>query len=67
MTARYIVDLTASEREQLIALTSSGSAKARRIRRARILLMADAGVPSVVPPVSWTVDGGYSGRASDLG
>jgi len=46
MTARYIVDLTDSEREQLVALTSSGSAKARRIRRGRILLLADAGVPS---------------------
>ena len=46
MTAHYIVDLTDSEREQLIALTSSGSAKARRIRRARILLLADAGVLS---------------------
>ena len=46
MTARHIVDLTDSDREQLIALTSSGSAKARRIRRARILLLADAGAPS---------------------
>ena len=46
MTARYIVDLTDSEREALVALTSSGSTKARRYRRARILLLADAGVPS---------------------
>jgi hypothetical protein len=45
MTARYIVDLTESERAELVALTSSGSTKARRYRRARVLLLADAGLP----------------------
>lgn len=45
MTPRYIVDLTESERAELVALTSSGSTKARRYRRARILLLADAGLP----------------------
>jgi len=46
MTARYIIDLTDTEQEELVALTSIGSTKARRIRRARILLLADAGMPS---------------------
>ena len=41
MNIHYQVELTDEEREQLIALTRSGSASARRIRRAQALLMSD--------------------------
>jgi transposase len=37
---RYIVDLTDGERVQLRALVSKGTASARKIRRARTLLLA---------------------------
>lgn len=40
---RYKVDLTEEERTKLEALTTKGSAKARRIKRALILLAADDG------------------------
>lgn len=40
---KYIVDLTAEEREELEALISSGVAPARKLTRARILLKADEG------------------------
>jgi len=46
MTGRYIVDLTDAERETLLTLTSSGSSKARRYRRARVLLLADQDLSS---------------------
>jgi transposase len=42
---KYIVDLTAEEREGLLALTRKGEARARRLRRAQILLAADEGKP----------------------
>jgi transposase len=38
---KYIVNLTAEEREELEALISSGVAPARKLTRARILLKAD--------------------------
>jgi len=38
---RYKVTLTKEEREGLIALVNKGKGQARRLRRARILLMAD--------------------------
>lgn len=38
---RYKVTLTEEEREELTALVSKGKGQARRLRRARILLMAD--------------------------
>lgn len=47
MTVRHIVDLTESERKALVVLTSSGSTTARRFGRARVLLLADAGVLSL--------------------
>ena len=47
MTGRYIVDLTDAERETLLTLTSSGSSKARRYRRARVLLLADQDLSSI--------------------
>jgi hypothetical protein len=40
---RYVVTLTADEREQLEALARSGKRSARTITRARILLLADQG------------------------
>lgn len=39
--AKYIVELTADEREQLLAIIRSGKSLARRITRARILLKAE--------------------------
>lgn len=38
---RYRVSLTNDEREDLTALVNKGKGKARRLRRARILLLAD--------------------------
>src|SRR5438034_11631453 len=43
MMKLYRVDLTAAEREGLRALVSKGTASARKIRRARTLLLAAAG------------------------
>lgn len=43
MAKIYIVDLSAEEREQLLELTSRGQAPARKMKRAQILLLADAG------------------------
>ncbi len=43
MNKRYIVDLTADERAELLALLSRGVASARKLTRARILRLADEG------------------------
>src|SRR5919109_4360613 len=43
MRKKYIVQLTEQEREQLHKLISSGTAPARKLNRARILLKADVG------------------------
>ena len=43
MTKKYVVTLEVDERENLLALISSGIAKARTITHARILLKADEG------------------------
>jgi len=40
---RYTVDLTAEERERLLAFISKGKASASALLKARILLKADAG------------------------
>ena len=40
---RYIVNLTADEREALVVLTSKGEIRARKMKRAQILLKADQG------------------------
>ncbi len=40
---RYVVDLTDTERDQVRALVSKGTASARKIRRARTLLLAAEG------------------------
>jgi hypothetical protein len=44
MNKRYIVDLTTDERANLLALLGKGVAPARKLARARILLLADEGV-----------------------
>src|SRR5208283_5877666 len=43
MAKKYIVTLKADEREKLMALIGSGTAKARTLTHIRILLKADAG------------------------
>jgi transposase len=43
MHKRYIVDLTADERAGLLTLLNRGVAPARKLTRARILLLADEG------------------------
>jgi hypothetical protein len=43
MTKKYVVTLEVDERENLLALISSGIAKARTITHVRILLKADEG------------------------
>jgi len=44
MNVRYRVELSQSERDQLTALLSGGKHGARKLKRAQILLAADAGV-----------------------
>jgi transposase len=41
---KYIVDLTKVERTELLALTTKGTVRARKMKRAQILLKADAGL-----------------------
>jgi transposase len=41
MTVRYIVELSEAERNELLALLKSGSPRAREVRRANTLIMAD--------------------------
>jgi transposase len=43
MAKRYIIDLTDDEKERLIELISKGRPGARKIKRANMLLLADAG------------------------
>jgi homeodomain-containing protein len=40
---KYIVDLTEAERNELLALTTKGTVRARKMKRAQILLKADVG------------------------
>ena len=40
---RYIVDLTTEERAALLSLTSKGQVRARKMKRAQVLLKADTG------------------------
>lgn len=43
MAKKYIVDLSLEEREQLLELTRKGRPSARKVKRANILLLSDAG------------------------
>ncbi len=45
MNKRYVVELAKEERERLLKLLSSGTAPARMLTRARVLLKADAQGP----------------------
>jgi Homeodomain-like domain len=45
MAKKYVVTLSSEEREQLLRLTQSGKAPARKIKRAHILLKADSRQP----------------------
>ncbi len=45
MKKKYIIKLSEEERKELDALTTKGKAKVRRVRRARILLLADEDFP----------------------
>ena len=47
MAKKYIVELTADEREQLLKLTRQGKTSARKVKRANILLLADEGQTDV--------------------
>ncbi len=47
MNVRYIVELSVEEREKLEEMTRKSSCGARKLRRANILLMADAGFLNV--------------------
>lgn len=47
MNIRHIVDLTDDERNSLSDLTNKGKPSARRVKRAQILLMSDAGFADV--------------------
>ncbi len=40
---KYIVELTDGEREELLGLTRKGECKARKLKRAQVLLAADEG------------------------
>jgi transposase len=42
MVKKYVVDLTEEERKRVLQLTGKGKAPAREIKRAHILLLADA-------------------------
>lgn len=42
MNIKYLIELTVDERQQLLEITSKGRPAARMIKRANILLMADA-------------------------
>jgi len=43
MVKRYMVELTSSEREELLALIAAGESSARKLKRANMLLLADEG------------------------
>ncbi len=48
MAKKYLVTLTDTEREELLTLTRKGSAAARKLTRAHILLQADRGTSDEV-------------------
>jgi len=59
MNVRYRVDLSQAERDQLVALLAGGKHAARKLKRAQILLAADAGASdeTIVSAVAVSVDG----------
>jgi transposase len=57
MNIRYRVELSEAEREQLTAMLSGGKHAARKLKRAPILLAADAGVSDEAISISVSVGG----------
>lgn len=57
MNIRYLVELSESERNDLETMLSGGKQAARKLKRAQILLAADAGVPDGVIEASVGVSG----------
>ncbi len=57
MNVRYRVELSQSEREELTALLSGGRHAARKLKRAQILLAADAGTSDEVMAATLAVSG----------
>jgi transposase len=57
MNVRYRLELDQSEREQLTALLSGGKHAARKLKRAQILLAADAGVSDEAIATSLAIAG----------
>jgi hypothetical protein len=47
MNIRYRVELSAEERDELAKMLSAGKCAARKLKRAQILLAADAGISDV--------------------
>jgi transposase len=57
MTVRYRVELSEAERHELRAMLKGGSRAARKLKRAQILLAADAGLPDETIARSLAVSG----------
>lgn len=57
MNVRYCVDLSPAERGELSALLSGGKHAVRKLKRAQILLAADAGVSDAQIAASIAVGG----------
>jgi hypothetical protein len=47
MAKKYVVDLNEGEKADLVALIQKGRSGARKIKRANILLLANAGKPDI--------------------
>src|SRR5271169_1885315 len=57
MNVRYRVELSQTERDELTALLSGGKHAARKLKRAQILLAADAGIDDKAIASSISVGG----------
>ncbi len=57
MNVRYRVELSQSERDELTALLSAGRHAARKLKRAPILLAAEAGTSDEVMAATLAVSG----------
>ena len=65
MNIRYRVELSEAERAQLTAVLSGGKHAARKLKRAQILLAADAGVSDEMIAASVSVGGSTVYRTND--
>lgn len=64
MAEKYVVRLTAEEREELTALTSKGQAPAAKIRHAQVLLTVRTGQTPGLPTPSRSISIPWPGFAS---